>query len=473
MICSMMILVAKRYGEQMKDNIFISLPYGMSIRDILGDDFIENVTSRYNIVLFSSACKDKESRDYLEGQGVYKAIPYYESRLSSLFLYLVATLKTVQLMKNKKMLSLETITKRIKCKCSNKIFEYYRFLINPVFKILSVSPVRNIISWCSYFFVTILSVRYIVYYFKYKPVIFFTAHPFASDDRPLEMWARIFGLKTIASIHSWDNPTTKLSLHFKYNKIVLWNEIMKKQIVDIYEYDTDEVKVVGVPQFDYYFNFTPLDKEVFFNDHGLDVNKKLMVYFVGHPEFVKNSMQIVEALSNIVRERDSDVQLWIRVHPGIEESWYKEIECSDNIVLDIPGHLYTPCVVNKIDSHDDEQSKVANLLYHCDITLNSFSTTTLDAVYFKKPVINLAIEDSVVVKDTCSISTFYYLWDHYLNIANSGGVIIVKDCHELSEVIDHYIKDGDIYLDGRTKIFEEQIQFADGMSKYRIASELE
>ena len=65
MICSMMILVAKRYGEQMKDNIFISLPYGMSIRDILGDDFIENVTSRYNIVLFSSACKDKESRDYL------------------------------------------------------------------------------------------------------------------------------------------------------------------------------------------------------------------------------------------------------------------------------------------------------------------------------------------------------------------------------------------------------------------------
>lgn len=446
----------------------------MSIRDILTPDFLENVSKRYEIILFSSACQDHDSSEYFKSLGVSKAFPYKKSRISSLFLFLASNLKTIRLMRLVKIMSLETIIKRIELNFSNNIFDYYRYLNNRFLKCLSFPPFINLVNIFSYFFVLLFSTKYLFYFIKFKPAIFYTAHPYASDDMALEIWARIFRTKTIASVHSWDNLTTKLSMHFKYDKIILWNNIMRDQLSNIYKYPKSSIRVIGVPQFDYYFNFKPKSKEFFFAKYGLDLNKKLLVYFIGHPDFVKNSGEIVHKISQMSSTSCPDFQLWVRVHPGIDEPWYEEVRKINNVYLDIPRSMFTPNAVSKIDFNNSEQEKVANLLYHCDITINSFSTTTLDAVCFDKPVINLAIEDTdkEIFDKICSIQSFYYSWNHYLDIVNSKGVSLVTNDNELEISVNKYLEDNGTDSLGRKKIMSEQIQFTDGKSNYRLACEL-
>lgn len=447
----------------------------MSFRDVLTHAFIEKVSEKYEIILFSSVTKDKESREHLKSLGISEIFFYHKSRISSLFLFLSSNLKTIRLIRSVKILSLETILRRIELKCSNKIFSYYRFLNNFFLKVLSFRPIIDVVNALSYFLVLFFSIKYIFYFLKFKPVIFFTAHPYAADDLPLELWARIFKTKTIASVHSWDNITTKLSMHFKYDSIIVWNNIMKEQIKNIYKYPDKNIKVIGVPQFDFYFNFTPQLKEDFFSTYGLDINKKLLVFFIGHPDFVKNSGEIVKEISKFNLESGSEFQLWVRVHPGIDEAWYDEVRQIKNVFLDKPRSMFTPNVVKKIEMNNSEQEMIANLLYHCDVTLNSFSTTTLDAVCFDKPIINLAIEDSnmKLPDKICSIQSFYYSWDHYIKIVESEGTAIVTNFDKLKEAINSYLNSKDVDSSGRAKILEEQIQFSDGKSNHRLACELD
>ena len=461
-----------------KGNIFISLPYGMSIRNVLTEEFVANISRKYNIVLFSSVCSDQESCARIREMGVHETLEYKQSRLSSLLLSILSNAKTISMMKRKNMLSLQTIMNRIKFGCSNSVLDYYRFLTHPLLKVMALNPLLKLLSLLLYPVIALITIRYARLYFQYKPKIFFTAHPFASVDQGLEIWGRIFQVNTIASVHSWDNPTTKLSLHFKYDHIMVWNHVMKHEMIYLYGYSEASCSVIGVPQFDDYFNLAPLDKSQFFDKYGLSLSKKLVVFFAAHPDYVPHTEEIIDYLYGLVNDASlsSSLQLWVRLHPGTNAEYLRKYLGEDNIIIDTPSELYTANEVSSLSVSADEREIIANLLYHCDLVINCFSTTTLDALCFDKPVINLAIDNNKSARslthEVCKMDSYYYLWEHYLNIVRSGATEIVYDFSSIQFWIEKYISNSDLRKVNREKLFSSQIIYDDARSRERLTNVL-
>jgi len=48
----------------MKKKIILSLPYGMSIRDLASQDFLKVLSDKYDIFLFSTIFNDPKSKKY-------------------------------------------------------------------------------------------------------------------------------------------------------------------------------------------------------------------------------------------------------------------------------------------------------------------------------------------------------------------------------------------------------------------------
>ena len=58
-------------------------------------------------------------------------------------------------------------------------------------------------------------------------------------------------IPTIGFIKSWDN--IHKGIHSRTNKVAVWNNINKQELVDIEKYKPEDIHITGAPQFDQYF----------------------------------------------------------------------------------------------------------------------------------------------------------------------------------------------------------------------------
>jgi hypothetical protein len=87
------------------------------------------------------------------------------------------------------------------------------------------------------------------YFEKYKPdlVLYSTIY---SKDLCVELAAKQYGVKSCAYILSWDNPTTKGPFPVRPDRTIVWNSIMRDELISFHEFAPDQVFVSGPPQFD-------------------------------------------------------------------------------------------------------------------------------------------------------------------------------------------------------------------------------
>ena len=212
----------------MKKTIFLSLPYTASIKNLISDKFLSEFKDS-RLIIFSPVGKDKSL--FFKKLKKYNVIYIKYNKqniLLNIITFLINNLKTINLLRKKKIQTLETFIKMHNNNCSNEIIKPFRFLNSNILKFLSHSKI--LISTLEIFRLTLIllsSPNYIYFFIKYRPCIFFTAHPFANVDLPLQQIANFLNLKKIALIHSWDNITSKFKMHFDYDKILVWNEIQK------------------------------------------------------------------------------------------------------------------------------------------------------------------------------------------------------------------------------------------------------
>ena len=134
------------------------------------------------------------------------------------------------------------------------------------------------------------------YFKKYKPdLICYTT--IYSKDLCIEIEGQKRGIKTICLIQSWDNPTSKGPFPVRPDRVVVWNNILKDEVVNYHDFAEDKVFISGVPQFDIYTdkaNFLPKGK--FFKKWGLDTERKLITYTTGTPGTAPFDHEVIELL---------------------------------------------------------------------------------------------------------------------------------------------------------------------------------
>lgn len=313
---------------------------------------------------------------------------------------------------------------------------------------------------------------------KYKPDAALLSTPgFKTPDIPLLRRCRAAGVPAISAILSWDNLTSKGSMPIAPRRLIVWNEIMKREAVELHGYNPEHVHIAGAPHFDPYFRREGLlGREEFFKNMGLDPGKKLITYTTvpqttcGYQgDFISIVLEAVNAGTL------GPAQLLVRLHPQDEEAAYSKFRSTPGLVFDLPGRYTrqfdsTPASLKAMfwDPSLKDVLHLGDTMLHSDAVICIASTITIEAAIFDTPVINLAFDGDMRLPKYNSLLR-YYDYTHYKNVAESGGAAIVKSREEFTSALAAYIKDPSLHREGRRKIIASQCSFDDGASARRLA----
>lgn len=443
--------------------IFIILDAGTAIRNILRTDVLKGLREQpwLRIVIFSPVT-DADFRKEFEGPNVIvEPLQFWKPN------GLVKTLRSLR----KDIWGEQFDLARFKEKRAKKtrlLNSVVNWLLLRDASVESIrGAVRKLESWEARFTPSLGD----PFFEKYQPdLVFYTT--IYSRDLCLEVGARQRGVKAVSFILSWDNPTTKGPFPVRPDRVVLWNEVLRDELMRYHEFRADQLCVAGVPQFDIYTNREPyLTREQFFAKWKLDPAKRLITYTTGTPGTAPFDDEIVDLLYQRMQAGafKQPAQLLVRLHPKDVYDIYKRFENKPDFVLQLPGRR-----AKTNDSWNPTQQDMyglAETMLYSDVVVNIASTTTIDAACLDTPVVNVAF-DGFKEKPYEESCRRYYEYEHYKRVVNTGGFKISYSIDELVQHIQLYLDDPKLDSHGRARIREEQCWKLDGRAGRRIADYL-
>lgn len=296
---------------------------------------------------------------------------------------------------------------------------------------------------------------------RYQPALLVTTSPgwFLTDAVMLRE-ARREGVRTAALVLGWDNPTSKGYRGARPDVVVAWSERMATQLVAHHDLDAARIVVGGSPQLDIYARPTELPaRDELFADMGLDPARRLVLFACRSPSTYSHNVTAARALAEaMARGRlGSLVQMVVRPHPINLRSDhrcplldYEDLSnLYDNLVIDFPTVMSErlSCDVPAAD-----YLRLAGLIAHCDVLVNAFSTTTLEAFLLDKPVVLISDEAhrSAGLVDSSAEGRPFHLDTHMRSSLEAARV-----AHSFDELIQHvaaYLEDPSVDEEPRRKI---------------------
>jgi hypothetical protein len=224
-----------------------------------------------------------------------------------------------------------------------------------------------------------------------------------------------------------------------YDYFLVWNEDLKKQLLEIYDWiSPDRVFVTGTPQFDFHFRREfEWTREHFCEVVGADPGRPILLYTTGMANHMPEEPKIVEELADILKEVDvggGKPQLLVRVYPKDKTGRFDELMRRRRDIL-FPAVEWEPAWLTPRYS---DSFALANSLRHCALGINIASTVSLELCMFDKPVINIGYNPPGVDERIISFSK-YYEFDHYKPVVESGAVDVARDREQLKALVETHL----------------------------------
>lgn len=318
---------------------------------------------------------------------------------------------------------------------------------------------------------------------KYQPDLLFAPTMFSAEDCRLLRYARKHTIPTLTVAKSWDVPTTRGFTRVQADKILVFNEINKQEIIDIGDYKPEQVEVIGFPQFDYYLDKNVyVSREEFFEHIGADLEKRLLLFAV--PGDFKNpfSHEILQMLDDAIEQGKfiKPIQVLARFHPKYA-SRAEQLDGLKHIIHDRPGTYFTKDMEKAIDAPmsttfqwtftDNDLAHLANSLHHSDVTINTESTMTLDAGAHDKPVVLIGFDGKQKL-DYWQAIIRNYGREHLSAVLETEGARLAHSMDELIQYVNMYLEDPEVDAGGRALLRERLLYRCDGQSAQRVADNI-
>ena len=145
---------------------------------------------------------------------------------------------------------------------------------------------------------------------------------FGSAQADLVASARRVGVPVWMLLFSWDNLSTKGTLHRRPDLMFVWNDQQRREAHDLHGFPLERVVVVGAPRFDGFFALRPsMTREEFHVPVGLDPSKPTLLY-VCSSRFVSDSeLPFIKGWVREVRSARPSVlrtaNIIVRPHPDV------------------------------------------------------------------------------------------------------------------------------------------------------------
>jgi len=446
--------------------VFLFIFHHSHIADLLNTEYIKYLATRYKVVVF---LPKREGRASLAENEYYKHenVEYREQELlHEKWWYRFKLLRTACIRQFDSLVSVRWNYDK------NKYTDWRRTLLRRMSLLVPK-------SWMSTRTFTWLEGRMLpdeIFFkdavAKYKPRIVLTATP---GFTPFDAWAVLLAKKhrvpTCSINFTWDNLTSNGKFMRKTDYLVVWNGIIKQEALDYHRYTPESVFVSGPLRFDPYF--TPMQgemsRETFLRTKGLDPGAKTILIgtmtdnnYSGH----------VELIEYVLKLRDSGAiepcNIFVRVHPIDHFNKYEgliarkikhlHIERAGTPLFDdrAPGQ--------KVQMNQDDMRNLKHTLKYCDLCVNPFSTLSIEAMIFDKPVINLGL----IPKHRPSLE-----YVHYKPLIDSGSVRVAYTDAELEEYLTLYLAHPETDREERRTIVQKYVGYTDGLSYKRSVDALD
>jgi hypothetical protein len=261
--------------------------------------------------------------------------------------------------------------------------------------------------------------------------------------------ARRLGIPAATCVASWDNLTSKGLLRFAPERVFVWNEIQRREAIELHGMPASRVVTSGAQLFDYWFEQRPSSsREEFVRRIGLDLTQPY-VLFLGSSPFVTRRLdhevrfvtRWIERLRSSDDERLRRIGVAIRPHPT-GRRWHEiDLGRFENVVI-WPRRSARPVTA-------EEQTDFYDSLRHSAVVVGINTTAMIEAGIVGKNVL------TILDREFAQESTLHF---HYLLEENGGFLHVASSLEEHVEQLARVLEDGDGQADGRARFIESFVR---------------
>ncbi len=458
--------------ESTKKTIIVTASLPMMIRNWIRTNILQELSEKYRVILLTPLGNDSNFvKTYSTTNLIIEAMPTDDTTFS---LFGRRLFQHSALLKFLKKNRIDTLFFK------NQMIKKSNFLSDFFYSILNLFNSSNFIEnmgwkiWNNYWGKNSF---YKELFEKYKPVLLFSTHPYLEIEWPVSLHAEKRNIPIFAFIHSWDNPSSRGNLFFKYKKIMVWSDYVKDKILEYFpEYNEKDVVITGAPQYDIFYKKDWLEpREIFLKKYNINPGKKIIL-FAGGGHMFPNEIDIVKYIIEKMKKDDlkNSLHLWIRFYGGFD--FRKNLSKDFNEIsyeIAPSEFLGTFRIEKKWKEEDNDFKHLLNLIYHSSLIICSGSTITLDVCVLDKPVINIAFDGDKKYDYMNSCRKVYFGFTHYQRVTKSGAVKIAMSYKELNKYINYYLDNLTNDSISRMNLVKELCGPIDGKVKDRIINCIE
>jgi hypothetical protein len=312
---------------------------------------------------------------------------------------------------------------------------------------------------------------------RHRPDLVVCASPgwFAADAIVLRE-AQRRGIRTAALVLGWDNPTSKGYRGADPDLVVAWSERMAGQLASLHDLPRERIAVGGVPTWDAYAHPGSLpDRAALCAEMGLDPGRRILVFATSTPSGYDGNEAVVRRLAAAIDggELGAACQLVVRLHPiNFRPDVRPDLgEMAELAARHEHVHLDVPEIVSerlRCDMPASDARRLGALLRHCDVLLNVFSTTTLEAFLLDRPVVFVGASDGPGRPGDPDPRT-YTSYTHLRELVEAGAARIAGSGEEMVEHVRTYLAHPELEREQRLAFARRECGPTDGNAGRRVA----
>lgn len=304
-------------------------------------------------------------------------------------------------------------------------------------------------------------------YEKYKPSLVVVPSTGYGVDPLIMREAQHFGAKVVSVIQSWDNPSSKGYGGCNTDYTVVWNDVNRREMIQMHDLSPERVFTMGVPHWDAYFGpeMESLERSAFFERYGLDPSKKTILFATSSPSLYHHNFKVAADILEKIQAGayGTDCQLLMRVHPtyfmferdgsptkaylSSQENMSELKKKFGNLVSFGIPKVKTNAKVWDIDQGD--QMLLAEMLKFADVLVNVYSTMMIEASLFDLPIVNIAYG---TYRGTKMPMSLYDEYEHIKPVNATGGVVNAYEAPAFHMAVRKYLADRALDREGRKRL---------------------
>ena len=197
--------------------------------------------------------------------------------------------------------------------------------------------------------------------------------------------ANELGIRNVFAVASWDHLSSKGVLNFIPQRVFVWNEVQRREAVDLHDIPADRVVVTGSQVFDAWFGKHPsTSREAFCARVGLRHDRPILLYVCS--SLLENSPPeapfVVRWAHELRRSGHpvlQDCGILVRPHPRRGREW-RRVQFTDlaNIACWPPA--------GELPTDAQSQADYFDSLYHADAIVGLNTSVMIEAAILGRPV---------------------------------------------------------------------------------------